>query len=113
VTIFAFETQSNFSSSNWVSLSSDVVRVRGSRFTGEELLLITLVQLFYPHCSADFIRILPGRDRQDLQITFYWTLDHLIINWGYLITNNRSFWNDRLEELAETICIKFSSLPKF
>jgi hypothetical protein len=58
----------------------DIIRIRRAKFSGKELLLITLVWLSYPLRWADMLRIFPGRDRQDLQRTFYWTLDHLIVD---------------------------------
>lgn len=46
-------------------------RSRGSRFTGEEALLISLIRLSYPSRWSDVMNYFPGRDRAELQRAFY------------------------------------------
>jgi hypothetical protein len=45
----------------------DVIRVKGSKFSGEEALLITLLRLSYPLRWFDIQKDFPDRDRQDLK----------------------------------------------
>jgi hypothetical protein len=88
-----------------------VIRIKGSKFTAEEILLISLIRLSWPLRWSDVRRYFPDRSRQELQIAFYWFLDFMIDNWGYLITNNREYWLPFLQESAEAIRTKLATLP--
>lgn len=35
----------------------------------------------------------------------------MIENWGYLITNNRAYWNSQIYHLSNAIRCKFANLP--
>jgi hypothetical protein len=88
-----------------------VVRVEGYVFSNEEVLLISLIRLSYPMRWSQVMMHFPGMQRWTLKAAFYWFLDFMIVNWGYLITNNREFWLDKLCESAEAIRMKLATLP--
>ena len=81
----------------------DIVKVQGYKTTGEEILMISLVRLSYPHRWEDVERILPGLMRWKLQTLFYWFLDFMIQNWCYLILNNRDYWVPQMGAMASAI----------
>lgn len=87
------------------------IRARNSVFHREELLMISLIRLAYPNRWCDVLVHFPGRKRWECQRAFYWFLDFMIFNWGYLITNNRDYWTDKLPLSAEAIRKKLASLP--
>ncbi len=63
----------------------EIIRVKGSKFSNEEGMLVLLMRLAYPLRWSDVLVYFPGRDRQELQKIFYAMLDFLFVNWGYLI----------------------------
>lgn len=81
------------------------------RFSGEEVVLISLIRLAYPLRWRDVMAYFPGRERWQLQSAFYWFLEYMIRNWGYLVSNNRLFWLPYLGKSAEAIRKKLASLP--
>lgn len=89
----------------------EYIRAKSSIFHREELLLISLIRLAYPNRWCDVLVHFPGRKRSECQRAFYWFLDFMIFNWGYLITNNREYWTDKLPASAEAIRLKLASLP--
>ena len=88
-----------------------IVKIKGYKFTSEEIMLISLIRLSWPHRWSDVRKSFPDRSRNELQLAFYWFLDFMINNWGYLITNNREYWLPFLEESAEAIRNKLATLP--
>lgn len=88
-----------------------IIRVKGYKFSNEEVLMIALMRLSYPHRWEDVQQYFPGRDRQALQKAFYWFLDFMVENWAYLVTNNTEYWNEELPDFAEAIRMKFQRLP--
>ncbi len=91
----------------------EIIRVKGSKFSNEEGMLVLLMRLAYPLRWSDVLVYFPGRDRQELQKIFYAMLDFLFVNWGYLILDNRDYWNanNQLFRFANVIREKFASLP--
>ena len=81
----------------------DNVKVHTYKTTGEEILMISLVRLSYPHRWGDVERIFPGIKRWKLQRCFYWFLDFMIQNWCYLILNNRDYWVPQMGAMASAI----------
>jgi hypothetical protein len=45
------------------------------------------------------------------QKAFYYFLDFMISNWGYLLLNNRDYWLDHLPRSANSIRMKLATLP--
>ena len=54
----------------------------------EEIILISMERLSFPHRLSDLYERFPGRKRWHLQACFYWFLDFMIFIWGYLLLNN-------------------------
>lgn len=88
-----------------------IIRVEGYVFTNQEVLLISLIRLSYPMRWSQVEMHFPGRHRWDLKAAFYWFLDFMTVNWGYLLTNNREYWLEKLPQSAEAIRLKLESLP--
>jgi hypothetical protein len=86
-------------------------RVKTYKTTGQEILMVSLVRLLYPHRWEDVERIFVGIQRWKLQRMFYWFLDFMIENWSYLILNNRDFWTPLMPTMARAIEVKLASLP--
>ena len=88
------------------------IRIKASKFSAEEVLLISLKRLSFPNRWCEVQKIFPNRSRSELCNAFYWFLDYMIINWGYLILNNREYWLGALPLSAEAVRLKLSALPK-
>jgi len=86
------------------------VSVHGYTFTSHEVVTISLLRLSYPLRWSDVQAYVPGRKPWQLRRAFYWFIDFMITNWGYLITNNRNYWLDELPKSAESIRVKLSTL---
>jgi hypothetical protein len=84
--------------------------IKRSKFTSEEVLLISLTRLAYPLRWQD-IEDKFGRYQSELSNAFYWFLDFMIEHWAYLLVNNREYWLDHLEASAEAIRQKLMTLP--
>ena len=85
------------------------IKVDRSVFTGEEVVIISLLRLSYPSRWTDVINKLPRnkkRSRCECGRAFRWFLDFMISNWGYLVLNNMVFWLPLLGYFAEAIRIK-------
>jgi hypothetical protein len=89
----------------------DLIRVNGYKFTAQEVVMISLARLAYPLRWCDVLLLFPGRKRWSCQRAFYWFLDFMIKNWGYLILNNRDFWVPYFQQSADAIRVKLSELP--
>jgi len=76
----------------------------------EEIILISLERLSFPHRWTDLYERFPGRKRWFLKACFYWFLDFMIDNWGYLILNNTTWWKPKLMASCESIRIKMANL---
>ena len=83
---------------------------KGYVTNAEEILLISLSRLSFPHRWNDLKERFPSKDRWHLQACFYWFLDFLIDNWGYLLLNNLQWWKPRLAASSEAIRIKLQNL---
>ncbi len=81
-----------------------------SKCSREEMLLIALSRLHYPCRWSDLFIYFPGRSATFLCRAFYWFLDFLIYNWGYLLVNNMEFWKPYLSLSCEAIRIKLQNL---
>lgn len=87
------------------------IKARGWKFSDQEVLMISLVRLAFPLRWVDVIAYFPSRSRQECQAAFYWFLDFMVVNWGYLILNNREYWLPHLAASAEAIRVKLTRLP--
>ena len=87
------------------------IRIKTYRFSGEEILMISLIRLSYPARWIDVQHHFPGRSRQALQAAFYWFLDFMIQQWGYLLLNNREYWLPKMNDSADAIRCKLATLP--
>ena len=72
--------------------------------------MISLIKLSYPLRWVDVKPWFPGRRTYQLREAFYYFLDFLIENWGYLLLNNMPFWKDYLYASAECIRQKLANL---
>ena len=86
------------------------VRIKKYKFTSEEILLISLTRLSWPLRWTDVQERFPNRSSHELSLAFYYFLDFMISNWGYLILNNRSYWLPWLEASANSIRMKLQTL---
>ena len=87
------------------------VKIKTYRFSGEEIILISLIRLAWPYRWSDVKLHFPDRSRNELSVAFYWFIDFMIVNWGYLILNNRQYWLPFFQSSAEHIRMKLASLP--
>jgi len=87
------------------------VKIKGYKLHAQEIVLISLKRLAYPLRWSDIKRDFPGRSRTALCMAFYYFLDFMIENWGYLILNNRDYWVDKMVDQAEAIRLKLANLP--
>ena len=85
-----------------------VIKVKRYKLTAQEVVLISLKRLAYPLRWSDIKRDFPGCSRTKLTYAFYYFLDFMIENWGYLILNNRDYWVDHM---VEAIRLKLATLP--
>jgi len=81
------------------------------KFEMEEVLLVSLTRLSYPKRWADVTERFPNRDRWALKRMFYWFLNFMIDNWGYLLLNNLEWWAPSFGDCASTIRSKLMTLP--
>jgi hypothetical protein len=87
------------------------VKIKGYKLHAQEIILISLKRLAYPLRWSDIKRDFPGQSRTALRNAFYFFLDFMIENWGYLILNNRDYWVDKTVDQAEAIRLKLANLP--
>ena len=78
--------------------------------TAEEIILISLERLSFPHRWTDLYERFPGRKRWFMQVCFYWFLDYMIFNWGYLLLNNALWWKPKLMDSCNSIRHKMANL---
>jgi hypothetical protein len=76
----------------------------------EEIILISLERLSFPHRWSDIYERFPGRKRWFMQACFNWFLDFMIFNWGYLILNNVMWWKNKLMDSCNAIREKMANL---
>ena len=88
------------------------IRVGTYKFTGDEIILIALTRLHWPLAWNNVVKEFPGRMRWDLQKAFKWFLDFMIVNWAYLIVNNREYWLPFFPIHAEAMRNKLAALPR-
>lgn len=79
-------------------------------FTSEEVIMVSLMRLAWPLRWIDVSANFPGRTIKELQVAFYYFLDFLVTNWGYLITNNREYWLPHFKDSADHIRRKLGEL---
>lgn len=94
----------------YFQIPKDIRLKKGYRSTGEEVLLISLTRLHFPSKWADLKPWFPGRQEWFMQAAFYWFLDFMIMNWGYLLLNNMEFWKPYLSISCESIRKKLQNL---
>ena len=90
--------------------SKGIIRIKGYKFTSEEIILISLTRLHYPLSWNQVLLEFPGRKRWEAQIAFLWFLDFMIANWGYLILNNQKYWLPMFPTFAQAIRNKLTTL---
>ena len=90
---------------------SEPIIIKGSKFTSEEILMVSLKRLAYPNRWMDLEKVF-NRSSTELSNAFYWFLDFIIVNWSYLILNNREYWLDKLAISAEAIRVKLANLSR-
>ena len=78
--------------------------------TAEEIVLISLTRLTFPHRWTDIYERFPGRKYWFLSAAFMWFLDFMIDNWSYLLVNNLNWWYPRFEESCNKIRLKLRNL---
>ena len=83
---------------------------RGHVSTAEEILLISLTRLSFPSRWSDMAERFPGRSRTFMQAAFYWFLEFMVQNWGYLLLNNMAWWKPYLASSSEAIRSKLANL---
>jgi hypothetical protein len=88
----------------------DVVRIQRYRFISDEIVLIGLSRLAYPLRWSDIQERFPGKCQKAMQLAFKYFLDFCIVNWGYLILNNRDYWVPHMVEQADAIRVKLANL---
>ena len=79
------------------------IKIHSYRFEADEIIMISLFRLAHP---SDWLSVgvhFPHRSISELGRAFYWFLDFLILNWGYLLLNNMEFWLPYLPSSAEAI----------
>jgi len=72
--------------------------------------MISLMRLHYPLRWSDLYPWFPGRKRWFMQCAFYWFVDYMVYNWGYLLLNNMEYWRPYLVLSCEAIRIKLQNL---
>jgi len=94
----------------FVGLQFPAKMVSASRnvFTGEEVFLFGLYRLVNPgkYTRRDIRDHFGYNDGAICSRCFRLFLDHMVNNWGYLLTNNIDFWTPHLGTFAETIADK-------
>lgn len=86
------------------------IKAKSYVFSGQEVLMISLLRLSFPLRWLEVAMHFPGRSRQSLQAAFYWFLEFMIQRWGYLLLNNMSYWLDHMQGSAEAIRDKLQNL---
>jgi len=87
-----------------------IILKKGYKIKADEMLMISLSRLSFPNRWSDLYERFPGRQRWFLQAAFYWFLDFLVYNWGYLLLNNMEYWLPFLAGSNEAIRIKLQNL---
>jgi hypothetical protein len=80
------------------------------KIQAEELVMISLTRLAFPARWSDLYERFPGRKRWFLRSAFYWFLDFMITNWGYLLLNNMEYWKPSLAASCKAIRLKLMNL---
>ena len=69
------------------------IRILTYEYKAEEIILISLTHLHWPLAWENVVnKGISGRKRWELQRAFNWFLNFMIVNWAYLLLNNREFW---------------------
>jgi hypothetical protein len=89
----------------------DEIKLSGSKFSSEEVILIVLMRFAFPFRWSDLYTYFPGRDHSQLSRATYWFLEFMILHWGYLLLNNLQFWLPKFPAFAEAMRIKLATLP--
>jgi hypothetical protein len=90
----------------------DTGTTHGCKFSSHEIVLVSLCRLAYPLRWTDVMAFFPGLSRIQCIRAFYWFVNYMIENWGYLILNNREFWRPYLQSSAQAIRDKLQVLPR-
>jgi hypothetical protein len=89
----------------------EIIKINKYVFTSHEVVMISLMRLAYPLRWTDILDKFPGREQWECSKAFYYFLDFMIANWGYLILNNRDYWKPFLADSANAIREKLAELP--
>jgi hypothetical protein len=77
------------------------------RFSGEEILLVSLLRMSRPYTVWDPVfKTLFGLDGSQIGSAFNWFVKFMTANWGYLMTNNLDYWKPFFSSCAEAIRCK-------
>ena len=87
----------------------NIVKVHGYCYTRDEVMMMFLTRLSYP--NRDVAIRFPGSSPSICQRAFYWFIDFMISNWGYLILNDREYWVPHMAASANAIRAKLQQLP--
>jgi hypothetical protein len=90
---------------------TDIISIDGYKFTAEEIVCISLIKLSWPQRWCQIIDIFPGRKRWELVRAFYWFIEFMVANWGYLLLNNMEYWKPSIPTFAEALRVKLATLP--
>jgi hypothetical protein len=93
----------HFGFPEFISLSN------GTLVHREEALLICLYRFRYPSRESD-VGLMFNRDQSQISRIFNWCVDYFVDNWGYLLTDNFTFWYTN-GYLACAIKEKLETLP--
>ena len=86
-------------------------KIHGYSYTNEEVVMISLTRLSYPNRWEDVAIRFPGSSPSRCQRAFYWFLEFIILNWGYLILNNRDYWVPFMAGSANAIPENYKFFP--
>jgi hypothetical protein len=78
--------------------------------TAEEIVLISLSRFSFPLRWSDLYERFPGRKSWFLREAFYYFINFMTSNWGYLLVNNLEWWKPKFGESCEAIRRKLQNL---
>ena len=90
-------------------LPERIVLDNGSVTSGEEALLVTLYRLSFPRRLSDIEETF-GRDYSHWSRVIKYTMQWIIKNWWYLLSDNTEYWTDQIPSFYEAITAKIVEL---
>jgi len=80
-----------------------IVITHGVSSLTHEIVSASFCRLAYPLRWSDIMAKFSGLSRTQCICAFYWFVDFMVENWGYLILHYREFWKPYLMSLAQAI----------